>query len=121
MPVIRSTGVSFIVPWGRVMTYRAMTVRKLLLAGVAASAGAGCAETAGYRPSFDHRVLPPPAAARPPSTKPPAGDGLKPVRAEVTEPDPVSVPPSPGEPAPPVADGRCAPGPLSLPDAIALA
>src|SRR5947208_3422382 len=121
MPVIRPIGVSLSCRGGRAMMYRAIAVRRLLLAGVAASAGAGCAESAGYRPSFDHRVLPPPVAARQPSTRLPAGDGVKPVRADLPAADPVPVSTSPGEPAPPVTDGRCAAGPLTLPDAIALA
>jgi outer membrane protein len=103
------------------MTYRAISLRRLLLAGAAASAVAGCGSPERSRQSFDHRVLPPPVAARQPFTRPPDGDGVKPVRADLPTTDPVPVSPSPGESAPPVADGRSAPGPLSLPDAVALA
>jgi outer membrane protein TolC len=46
---------------------------------------------------------------------------VKQVRADLPAPDPGPASPSPGEPAPPVTDGRSAPGPLSLPDAVALA
>ncbi len=102
------------------MTYRTVTVRKLLLAGLAAGSTAGCAAPDPSRASFDHRVLPPSVATRQQATKPPDG-GVKPARADLPAADPVPVSPSPGEPAPPVTDGRCAPEPLSLPDAIALA
>src|SRR5262249_37712512 len=47
--------------------------------------------------------------------------GVKPARADLPAAEPVPTSPSPGEPAPPVTDGRRASGPLSLPDAIALA
>src|SRR5437879_2564510 len=102
------------------MTYRTSTVRRLLLAGVAAGYTAGCAGPDPHRASFDHRVLPPSVATRQQATKPPDG-GVKQVRADLPAADPVPVSPSPGEPAPLVTDGRCASGPLSLPDAIALA
>src|SRR5262249_50758666 len=71
-------------------------------------------------PSFDHRVLPPSVATRQPPTRS-ADSGVKPARADLPAAEPVPTSPSPGEPAPPVTDGRRASGPLSLPDAIALA
>jgi outer membrane protein TolC len=46
---------------------------------------------------------------------------VRPVRADLPAVDPAPATPSPGEPAPPVPDGRSAPGPLALPDAVALA
>jgi outer membrane protein TolC len=49
------------------------------------------------------------------------GNGVKLVRADLPATDPAPVSPSPGEPAPPVTDGRSVSGPLSLPDAVALA
>src|SRR5947209_3185564 len=101
------------------MTYRVITVRRLLLAGVAASTTAGCGAPDRYRPSFDHRVLPPSVATRQQPIRLAEG-GVKPARADLPAADPVPVSPTPGEPAPAVTDGRCAPGPLSLPDAIAL-
>src|SRR5262245_66505930 len=101
------------------MSYRTSTVRRLLLAGVAAGSTAGCAGPDPYRPSFDHRVLPPSVATRQPPTRS-ADSGVKPARADLPAAEPVPTSPSPGEPAPPVTDGRRASGPLSLPAAIAL-
>jgi outer membrane protein len=103
------------------MTYRIVTVRWLLLGGVAAFSAAGCGATDLYRPSLTHRVLPPAGATSPPPTSLPAGDGVKQARADVFASESAPTSPSPGAPAPPVTDGRCAPGPLALPDAIALA
>ncbi|MBP3954885.1 TolC family protein [Gemmata sp. G18] len=100
------------------MTYWAISVRRLLLAGVTAGAATGCGGPEHYRSSLDHRVLPPSVATRQPPTRSPDG-AVKQVRADLPVTDPVS--PSPGEPAPPVTDGRTAAGPLSLPDAVALA
>src|SRR4029077_6619399 len=79
-------------PRGRAMMYRARSVRKLLLPGAAASTVAGCGSPERSRQSFDHRVLPPPVAARQPFTRPPDGDGVKPVRGDLptTDPRPVS-------------------------------
>ncbi len=102
------------------MTYWAIAVRRLFLAGVVASSVAGCGAPDCYRPSFDHRDLPPSIATRQQVTKPPEV-GVKQARADLTAADQVPASPSPGEPAPPVTDGRCAPGPLSLPDAVGLA
>src|SRR5207249_1704002 len=99
------------------MTYRAYTVRGLLLAGVWTCSVAGCGAPDRYRPSLDHRVLPPSVAKSQPAAKPLDG-GVKQTRAEVQVSQPA---PSPGEPAPPVTDGRIASGPLSLPEAVALA
>src|SRR5262245_59736288 len=102
------------------MTFRGLSLRPFLLAGTA-SAIAGCAGPEGYYQSFDRGSLPPILATRQPPTKPTEGDGVKPARTELPAADPVLATPSPGEPTPPVTDGRCAPGPLALPDAIALA
>jgi outer membrane protein len=102
------------------MTYRAITIRRLLVAGIVAGAAAGCGGPDRFRPSFDQRILPPPMAALGPPTRAP-DTGVKQVRADLPAADPVLASRSPGEPAPPVTDGRCAPGPLSLPDALDLA
>jgi len=102
------------------MTYRAIAVRRLLLAGAAAGTVAGCGAPDRYRPSFDRRVLPPSVVTRQQPARAP-DTGVKQARADVPSVEPVPATPTPGEPAPQVADGRCAPGPLSLPDAIALA
>src|SRR5262245_15360102 len=97
---------------------RAIIVRHLLLAGALAAVTVGCAEPERYRQPFDHRVLPASLAVRHPQRVPESG-GVKQVRAELlADPAPASVP---GEPSPPVTDGRSAPGPLSLPDAVSLA
>src|SRR5262245_14438633 len=98
------------------MTYRTITVLNLFLAGVVA----GCAGPDRYRPSVDHRVLPPPVATRQQTTRSEDG-GVKPARADLSAAEVVRMTPPPGEPGPPVTDGRCASAPLSLPDAIALA
>src|SRR5205814_5011053 len=79
-----------------------------------------CGAPDRYRPSFDHRVLPPSVATRQPTAKPLDG-GVKQARADLPPADPTPMAPSPGEPAPPVTDGRIAFGPLSLPEAVALA
>src|SRR5260221_5988989 len=102
------------------MTYPTSTVRMLLLVGVAACLLAGCGGPERYRTSFDHPVLPPSVATRQQAAKPLDG-GVKQARADLPAADPVPMSPSPGELAPPVTDGRSAPGPLSLPDAVALA
>src|SRR5262249_45796316 len=86
------------------------------LTGVAA----GCAGPGPYRPSVDHWVLPPLLTTRQQAIKPTDSE-VKPVRADIPTADPVSASPSPGGPGPPVTDGRCASGPLSLTDSIALA
>ncbi|HKB40176.1 MAG TPA: TolC family protein [Gemmataceae bacterium] len=112
------------------MMHRVIIVRQLLLAGAVSAVAVGCAEPAHYRQPFDHRVLPPAAALRPPQQlsesskvkQVQAESGtVKQVRAELPAADPVSELPSPGEPPPAVTDGRTAPGPISLPEAIALA
>jgi outer membrane protein TolC len=103
------------------MTFGAITVRRLLLAGVAAISTLGCAGPDPVRQSLDHRVLPPAVAIAPPPTSPSADDGVKQSGAEVFAVDWAPTLPRPGEPAPPITDSRCAAGPLSLPDAVALA
>ncbi|MDB5309300.1 MAG: outer membrane protein [Gemmataceae bacterium] len=103
------------------MTYRAITVRRLLIAGAAASSVGGCGGPERYGQSFGHRVLPPPVAASQLPTRPPDGGGVKQARADLPAADPVPASPALGEPPPAVTDGRNAPGPVSLADAIALA
>src|SRR5262245_15428630 len=102
------------------MTYRTRTVRRLLLAGVVAGCTAGGRGPDPVRPSFDHRAVPASMATRQPATGL-LDSGVRPASADLPLMDPVPGSPAPGELAPPVTDGRCAPGPLSLPDAIALA
>ncbi len=104
------------------MTYRALNSRKLLLAGITASTLAGCASPDRYDPSLDKQVLPPALAMRPQPTKPPDGDGVKQVGADVAKVvSPPPVPSSPGETLSPVSDPRSSPVPLALSDATALA
>lgn len=103
------------------MPCRAITVRRLLLAGVAAGSTAGCAGPDLYPPSLNHRVLPPAVATAPPPTSPPAASNVTQAQAIVFAADWAPTLPPPSAPAAPGADPRCAPGSLSLPDAITLA
>jgi outer membrane protein len=102
------------------MTCNAVTVRTVILVVFVAGLSAGCGGPERSRSSFDHRVLPPSLATKQQPIRSPDG-GVQQVRADLPAADPVSATPSPEEPAQPVADGRAAPGPLTLPDAIALA
>src|SRR5262245_19409914 len=108
-------------PRDRAVMHRALIVRRLLLAGAISAGAAGCAEPAYYRQPFDHRVLPPSVAVRQQPQQLPKSGAVKQARAELPLIEPVPASPAPDEPNPPVTDGRSAPGPLSLPDAVALA
>jgi len=102
------------------MTCKAVTVRRLFLAGAVASVAAGCGGPERYRSSFDHRVLPPSVATRQQPIRS-ADGGVKQARADLPAADPVPAAPAPREVAQPVTDGRADAGPLSLPDSIAIA
>ena len=110
-----------LVLWGWAMTSRAIIVLRLLLAGATTAIVVGCAEPAQYQQPFDHRVLPPSVEVRQQSQRLPESSAVKQAGAILPATDTVPASPSPGEPAPPVTDGRTAAGPLSLPEAVALA
>jgi outer membrane protein len=95
-------------------------VQRLLTASLVTGFSVGCADLERRRASFDHRVLPPAVAKSQPSTETPAAaGGVIQVRADLPTANPV--PTTPTELTSSVGDERIVSGPLTLPEAIALA